>query len=270
MTNPANQAFPNANTPLVGANGCMTTPWRYFLTSLWKRTGGATGADGYFAFLNGDPTQPFQVAEAGAPSDAAPLSQVQSLDSTVLSSAETFATNAANTAQSNAESFATTAANNAQSNAEAYTAANFAPLASPALTGTPTAPTASAGTSTTQLATTAFATGAANTAQSNAESYAASQASTAQSNAEAYALQQIQQGTGGAFVTVTAGASPYTYAATAVGHLVVDGGTVTGLSLKRGTQTVSLPVSTPLVPMDNGDSLVITYTSAPTLTWIPR
>lgn len=255
MTNPANQAFPNANTPLVGANGCMTTPWRYFLTSLWKRTGGATGSDGYFAFLNGDPTQPFQVADAVAPADAPPLSQVESLDSAVLSQAETFATNAANTAQSNAE---------------AYTAANFAPLVSPALTGTPTAPTASAGTSTTQLATTGFATGAANTAQSNAETYAASQASAAQSNAEAYALQQIQQGTGAALVTVTTGASPYTYAATAVGHLVVDGGTVTALSLKRGTQSVSLPVSTPLVPMDNGDSLVITYTSAPTLTWIPR
>lgn len=36
------------------------------------------------------------------------------------------------------------------------TPANYAPLASPALTGTPTAPTASAGTNTTQLATTAF------------------------------------------------------------------------------------------------------------------
>lgn len=253
--NPSLQPFPAPTTPLTGPGGVITSPWRYFLDSLFQRTGGTSGKNGYFAYVNGDSAQPFEVAQATASTDAPPLSQVQSLDSTVLSTAENFATNAANTAQSNAESFATTAANNAQSNAEAYTNANFAPLASPALTGTPSAPTAAAGTNTTQLATTAYSLAAANTAQSNAETYA---------------LNQIQTGTGGAFVAVTAGASPYTYTAAAVGNMVISGGTITALSLARGSQSVALPISTPIVPFDNSDALTITYSAAPTLTFVPR
>lgn len=49
------------------------------------------------------------------------------------------------------------------------TLANYAPLASPALTGTPTAPTAAASTNTTQVATTAFVQGEKPTAASQAE-----------------------------------------------------------------------------------------------------
>lgn len=136
-----------------------------------------------------------------------------------------------------AESFATSAANNAaataQSNAET------------------------------------FATTAANTAQTNAENFATSAANTAQSNAETYALQQIQQGTGATPASITPGASPFTYTASAVGHVLING-TVTGLSLIRGATTLTLPLTTPLVPLDNGDAVKVTYSITPTMTWVPR
>ncbi len=234
------QSFPTPQTPVFDKSGLINPIWQRFFTSLWNRTGGSTGTGGSFAPTNGSASNVFNAATANTPTEVPPLAQVQSLDSTVLNTAETFATNAANTAQSNAE---------------AFTSASYAPLASPALTGTPSAPTAAAGTNTTQLATTAFATGAANTAQSNAETYA---------------LNEIQTGTGSAFVNVTAGASPYTYTSTAVGNLVIAGGTVTAITLSRGASSVTLPIATPIVPMDNTDAVQITYSAAPTLTWIPR
>lgn len=249
MTNPINQQFPNPNVPVVAPNGCLATPWRYFFDALWRRTGGATGTNGYFAFLNGDQGQPFQVSTATTATEATPLAQVQSLDATVLSSAETFATNAANTAQSNAEAFATSAANTAQSNAETF---------------------ATGAANTAQSNAETYAAAQAATAQSNAETYASAQASTAQSNAETYALNQIQGGTGASFASVTVGSSPFTYSATAVGHLAIVGGTVTSVEIVRGSSNVTLSSGPPLVPMDNGDSVVITYSAAPTMTWLPR
>ena len=187
------QGMPAPGVPIVGAGGAIALPWLRLLQALWTRTGGAAGSNGSFASVNGDPGQTFQVAPAAAQADAPPLSQVQNLDATVLSQAETYA-----------------------------------------------------------------------------ENYADAQASAAQTNAQTYALQQIQQGTGAPFVALTLGASPYTYAAVAVGHLVIEGGTVTAISLTRGTQTINLPPATPLVPLDNGDAVKITYSSAPTVTWIPR
>ena len=234
----SNQAFPNPAAPLVGAQGTITEPWRRLLQDLWSRTGGAAAT--LYALLAGNANQTFEVATATTSTQAVPLAQAEAL------------------------------ANTAQTNAEDFTSASYAPLASPAFTGTPTVPTAAAGTATTQAASTAFAQGAADTAQSNAETYAAAQAATAQSNAETYALSQIQTGTGGAPTVPTVGASPYTYTATAVGTLVIEAGTVTGLTLTRGTATVTLSASTPLVPLDNADEVAITYSAAPTVTFIPR
>ena len=255
MTQPSTQQFPTPQTPVVDKQGNITKIWQKFLESVWNRTGGANGSNGYFAFVNGAINQVFNVAPAITQTEAPPLSQVQSLDAAVLSASETFATGAANTAQANAET---------------YTSTYYAPLASPALTGTPTAPTATAGTSTTQLATTAFATDAASTAQSNAETFATNAANTAQSNAETYALNQIQNGTGAAFSSITAGASPYTYTAAAVGHLLVSAGTVSAITLNRGSSSLTLPSVSGFIPLDNTDSVTITYSAAPTLNWIPR
>ncbi len=254
MSAPSNQNFPNPNAPIVGANGCMTASWRYFMNALWQRTGGANGDNGYFAYVNGDPAEAFQVADAVTGTDATPLAQVQSLDAAVLSTAETFATNAANTAQSNAETFTST---------------YYAPLASPALTGTPTAPTAGTGTNTTQLSTTAYALAAANTAQSNAETFATSAANTAQSNAETFATGQVRSLAGGAIASVTVGASPFAYTAPSNGLVFIEGGTVTLQQFARGATTLTAGAPNSIVPVRDGDIVTVTYTAAPTMNFAP-
>ena len=84
------------------------------------------------------------------------------------------------------------------------------------------------------------------------------------------AVAEIKQGTGAPFVAEAVGASPYTFQAPGVGHLVIAGGTVSALSLARGSSSASIPTGVGMVPMDYQDSLQITYSAAPALTWIPR
>ncbi len=52
--------------------------------------------------------------------------------------------------------------------------------------------------------------------------------------------------------------------------LSIDGGTVTGITLSRGSWTRNLAPSTQLIEMNTGDIVVVTYTAAPALTLLPR
>ncbi len=67
---------------------------------------------------------------------------------------------------------------------------------------------------------------------------------------------------------VTVGASPFSYRAGAGGTLVVTGGTVSSIALTRNLTTVSLPTSGTFL-MANGDTVAITYSGLPTVTFIP-
>ena len=96
-----------------------------------------------------DPHLQFQ-DKSGTTQMLAFSSDVTSANASTLTTAETFATTAANNAQNTAQTFATNAANNAQSTAET------------------------------------FATNAANTAQANAETFATSAATTALNSAETF------------------------------------------------------------------------------------
>lgn len=242
MNDYTNAPFPSPASPFTGQNGALNPQWQRLLVALWGRTGGATGKNSLFAYVSGSSSQPFNVETATTATEATPLAQVQSLDSAVLSTAESFATNAANTAQSNAESYTVS-----------YTATFYAPLASPALTGLPTAPTAASGTNTTQIATTAFAYG---------------EAQTAQSNAEAFATAEVHTNPGGAIVSVTVGPSPFTYTATETGHMATTGSSTT-LTLARGATTINIKNNSAFIPMRNGDVLTSTYSTAPGMSWIP-
>lgn len=74
-------------------------------------------------------------------------------------------------------------------------------------------------------------------------------------------------GTPGAIQAVTVGASPFAYTATTDGFLAITGGTVSGVTFKRGTTTVN--VATGNVPVRNGDIVTVTYTAAPTVNFMP-
>ncbi|MEN6505018.1 MAG: hypothetical protein ABFD92_10790 [Planctomycetaceae bacterium] len=71
------------------------------------------------------------------------------------------------------------------------------------------------------------------------------------------------------FASVTRTSSPMSYTASGSGHLNINGGSISGLSLRRAGSTITLSATTLMIPMSNGDLVTITYTGSPTLTFIP-
>ena len=67
----------------------------------------------------------------------------------------------------------------------------------------------------------------------------------------------------------TPSGSPYTLAAPSNGSVVVSGGAVSLIQLTRGLITVNLGVTSGMFPAAVGDVFVITYTVAPTVTFLP-
>lgn len=71
--------------------------------------------------------------------------------------------------------------------------------------------------------------------------------------------------------TVTATTSPMTYTATQRGFMIVQGGTVSLVQWNRGGVTNHATGQTQgCFPVSQGDSLIITYSVAPTLTFVPQ
>jgi len=68
-------------------------------------------------------------------------------------------------------------------------------------------------------------------------------------------------------VTVTA--SPFTYTAPAAGAVFVQGGIVSIISLVRQGTSVATGLTASIFPVARLDQLVITYTGAPTVTFLP-
>lgn len=68
---------------------------------------------------------------------------------------------------------------------------------------------------------------------------------------------------------VTVGASPFDFTSSEPGSLVVRAGTVSAISLVRGGSALALGVTSGLIPVGIDDTIRITYTVAPTVTFIP-
>ncbi|MGS0981013.1 hypothetical protein [Burkholderia glumae] len=78
-------------------------------------------------------------------------------------------------------------------------------------------------------------------------------------------------GSTGAIVAVTVGASPFAYTAPAAGTVLIVGGTVSAVTLKRGTASaVSVGATAGSVPVSAGDIVTVTYSAAPTMSFVPR
>lgn len=71
---------------------------------------------------------------------------------------------------------------------------------------------------------------------------------------------------------VNLGTSPTQYKAAANGTLLVYGGTVSAIQLmsRYNTSVLYGAPTSGFFPMSVGDTVVITYSSAPTVTWFPR
>lgn len=63
-------------------------------------------------------------------------------------------------------------------------------------------------------------------------------------------------------------ASPFSYTASMRGSLLVAGGTVSAIAITRGRDVIGTSMTSGVVPLSQGDIATITYTVAPTLTFL--
>lgn len=68
-------------------------------------------------------------------------------------------------------------------------------------------------------------------------------------------------------ITVTA--SPFTYTLPSNGYVVINGGTVSAINVKRINSYVT-GLTGGVIALSRGDSVVVTYTVAPTMTFMPQ
>lgn len=68
---------------------------------------------------------------------------------------------------------------------------------------------------------------------------------------------------------VTVGASPFSFTAGSFGYLAVSGGTVSGITITRGTTVIPTGQTSGMIPVANMDVVTITYSGLPTVNFIP-
>ena len=72
-----------------------------------------------------------------------------------------------------------------------------------------------------------------------------------------------------AVANITPTGSPFDYTANVKGSLIISGGTVSAISLIRGTVTIPLSTTRPLIiPISIGDTIRTTYSVAPTFQFL--
>lgn len=68
---------------------------------------------------------------------------------------------------------------------------------------------------------------------------------------------------------ITLAVSPTSFTAPAQGSLVVVGGTVSSITITRGAVAVPTGLTSGIIPLSLNDIATITYTVAPTVTFLP-
>lgn len=72
----------------------------------------------------------------------------------------------------------------------------------------------------------------------------------------------------GPIAPATVGASPWSFTASGAGNLVISGGTVSAVTLRRGGVSASFGAQR-TIPMVNNDVATVTFTGSPTANFIP-
>lgn len=71
-------------------------------------------------------------------------------------------------------------------------------------------------------------------------------------------------------VSVTLGASPATYTASAPGQVFSSGGTVSSIALVRQGLSLTTGLTAGFIPVSRGDQVIFTYSAAPTIHFLPN
>lgn len=83
-------------------------------------------------------------------------------------------------------------------------------------------------------------------------------------------FQGLYQGTPpAAEKSITVGISPFSYTAPTKGFLIINSGIVTATQFTRSVTTLT-GQTTGIYPLSQSDTLTITYTGLPTITWVPQ
>jgi hypothetical protein len=77
-------------------------------------------------------------------------------------------------------------------------------------------------------------------------------------------------GKAAAAVVVPVQGSPAAYTAPDNGSLMLTGGTVTAISIVRGRDPVPVDAGLRALPMSAGDTVIVSFSVAPTLVFLPR
>jgi hypothetical protein len=77
-------------------------------------------------------------------------------------------------------------------------------------------------------------------------------------------------GKAAAAVAIQVSGSPASYTAPDNGSLMLTGGTVTAISLVRGRDPVPLDAGLHALPMSAGDTVLVAYSVAPVMVFLPR
>lgn len=75
-----------------------------------------------------------------------------------------------------------------------------------------------------------------------------------------------------AFMSISVGISPFAYEAKEPGNLFISGGTVTSITLTRGSDTIIVAPNTAnprMIPVAVADIVKVTYSVLPTIKFIP-
>jgi|GEM_PF-1851851 len=75
---------------------------------------------------------------------------------------------------------------------------------------------------------------------------------------------------GPAAQTITVGVSPFVYTAASAGEVIVTGGTVSAVSITRGSTVVPAGMIAGIFPLRANDKLTVTYSAAPVMTMLPN
>jgi hypothetical protein len=70
------------------------------------------------------------------------------------------------------------------------------------------------------------------------------------------------------FAVVTVGASPFTFTASTIGHIILQGGTVSSIVLERSGVQINCQENQ-FVPMAANDTVTLAYSVAPVMIFVP-
>lgn len=70
-------------------------------------------------------------------------------------------------------------------------------------------------------------------------------------------------------VTLTVGASPFSYTAPSTGTVILTGGTGVSVSIIRGRDTFATGMTAGMIPTGKDDTVVVTYSVTPTMVFLP-